>query len=107
MSFVMKSGFNSFRNHIINISLKPTNYWINGTINILDQPIGNINSNNQNVIKQIKYNNKPGSVLLLNNNVIYESTELFSCDISLILLQTNFSKKNIYNFIDYDCVELL
>jgi hypothetical protein len=103
----MKSGFNSFRNHIINISLKPTNYWVNGTINILgNQYFYNINSSIPNVIKQIKYNNKPGCALLLNNNVIYESTELFSYDVSLILLQTNFSKKNIYNFIDYECVEL-
>lgn len=108
MSFLIKGGFNAFRNNIINISLIPTKYWKTGTICILgNQHIQNIDSSIPNVINQIKYTHKNnvGYALLLNNDVIYDSNKLFIYDVSLNFSQeNNYDKTNMYSFIKYNCV---
>jgi hypothetical protein len=106
MTFLVKGGFNAFRNHIINIALHPTNYWETGTINILEKNFM-INSHITNIIKQIKYTNNMGYALLLNNDVIYESSELCTYDISLNFSEeNNYMNTNMYSFIKFECVQL-
>ena len=111
MSFLIKGGFNAFRNHIIDITLIPTKFWNTGTICILENTkIKNIDSRIPNVIKQVKYTHKNqiGYALLLNNDLIYDSNKLFTYDVSLNLREENdYAITNMYSYIKYNCEEIL
>jgi len=104
MSFVLKAGYDSVYKHIVNVSLKKTTIWNRGSVMVNGVNI-NIDSNKDNRIEMIKYNDM--NTLMLNNAIIYENRRLFNYDIDLqynFQGQNNFSKKNLYNYIDFNIV---
>jgi len=105
MSFLIKGGYNTFRHHLINITLKPTGHWLTGGIYASDnQLLHKIDSSGFNVIECDKY----GSVyvLLLNKRVLFVSKQKFTYDVSLNFSgENNFSQTNMYSFIDYSLVD--
>lgn len=104
MSFILKGGYDAMYRHIVNISLRKTNIWKNGRVSIHGIKY-NIDSNKENRIEIIKYNDM--NTLMLNNAIIYENRRPFVYDIDLqynFEEQHNFSKKNLYNYIDFNIV---
>jgi len=104
MSFALKGGYNAFYRKIINVSLKKTTVWNRGAV-IINGVRCNIDSARDNEIEIIKYNDM--NTLLVNDAIIYENQRLFTYDINLnynFQYKTDFSKKNIYSYIDFKAV---
>ena len=101
MSFIVKGGFNTFRQHLINITLFPTRYWLTGTISTEDKQLYSIlNSSQYNTIECDKYGDN--YVLLLNKRVLYASKQMFTYDVSLNFSDKNdFSAINMYSFMEF------
>jgi len=130
MSFLIKCGHNKFLKQIVNISLLNCKLWTLGTIYIdkyIDTPADDHNkeysdeysntykdmyilplvkiySENCNNLKLIK--NKDNNILLLNDTIIYQNTELFTYNIDLTFSnECDYSQKNMYHYIKYNCVD--
>jgi|LakMenE01Jun11ns_1017448.scaffolds.fasta_scaffold9807701_1 hypothetical protein len=103
MSFALKGGYNAFYRNIINVSLKKTTIWNRGAV-MINGVRCNIDSSRDNAIEIIKYNDM--NTLLVNNAIIYENKRLFTYDIDLKMniSSCDFSKKNIYSYIDFNVV---
>jgi len=104
MSFALKGGYDAFYRHVINVSLRKTNIWKRGAI-IVNGTQFNIDSARDNLIEMVKYDDI--NTLMLNNAIIYENRKLFVYDIDLkynIEQTHDFSKKNLYNYIDFNVV---
>lgn len=130
MSFLIKCGHNKFLKQIVNVSLLNCKLWTLGTIYIdkyIDTPsydhhkefsdeysnlhkdmyilpLVKIYSDNCNNLKLIK--NKDNNILLLNDTIIYQNTELFTYNIDLNFSdECDYSQKNMYHYIKYNCVD--
>ncbi len=104
MSFILKGGYDAKCCHIVNLLLKKTNVWNRGSIRVNGVKCY-MDSNKENRIEMIKYNDM--NTLMLNNAIIYENRRPFEYDIDLqynFQGQNNFSKKNLYNYIDFNIV---
>ena len=106
MSFIIKGGFDTFRNQIVNVILKKTNMWGFGTVSYNKQHLCNISASQDNKIELIKYNNTKHA-LVLNNMIIYENERLFIYDIDLQILvrENDYREANIYNSFVYEMVD--
>ena len=104
MSFMLKAGYDAFYKHIINVSLRKTTIWNRGAV-IVNGTNFNIDAERDNLIEMIKYDDM--NTLMVNNAIIYENRQLFNYDIDLnynFQEQHDFSKKNLYNYIDFNIV---
>ena len=103
MSFIVKGGYDAFRRNIINVSLKQTNLWNRGAV-MVDGVNFNIDSSRDNLIEIVKYHDL--NTLLVNNAIIYENRKLFTYDVDLNMNihYNDFSKKNLYNYIDFNVI---
>ena len=104
MSFLLKGGYDVFSKNIINVYLKKTTIWNRGAVMVNGVKF-NIDSNRDNEIEMIRYDDV--NSLMVNNAIIYENRRLFTYDIDLncLLHQNDFSKKNLYNYIDFKIIK--
>lgn len=111
MSFLIKGGYDVFRQQILNIALKRTNIWTQGLITVkTNKFVCGLVPLNENKLEIVKYNNR--HALLLNNSIIYEDNKLFTYDIDLQVgsdlfegVPVDLNNKEFYNFIDYHYVD--
>jgi len=103
MSFALKGGYDAFYRHVINVSLKKTNIWNRGAV-MVNGVNFNIDSSRDNLIEMVKYDDI--NTLMVNNAIIYENRKYFTYDIDLKynFTEHDFSKKNIYNYIDFNII---
>jgi len=105
MSFIIRGGYDIFRKQVLNISLKPTNKWVQGVVMIKDynyvSHLGPLHVNN---LEMVKYNQM--HALLLNDNIIYEDEKLFNYKLELHgFRDTMLSDPKLYDFIECNYVE--
>jgi hypothetical protein len=80
--FIFRAGYDIKLKLIKNVFLMKTNTWQRGFISLNDgRNICQINSENENKVEMIRYNNK--HALLLNSMIIYENAYLFTYCINL------------------------
>ena len=80
--FIIRAGYDIQLKLIKNVFLTKTNTWQRGIIRLNDgRNICQINSENENKLEMIRYNNK--HALLLNSMIIYENVYLFTYCINL------------------------
>jgi hypothetical protein len=104
MSFLLKAGYDGFYKKVINVSLLKTHIWNRGSVSVNGTNF-NIDSNRDNLIEIVKYDDT--NTLMVNNAIIYDNRKLFTYDIDLqynFTEQHDFSKKNIYNYIDFNVI---
>jgi len=84
--------------------LRKTTIWNRGAVMVNGTKF-NIDAERDNIIEMIKYDDM--NTLMVNNAIIYENRKLFNYDIDLnynFQEQYDFSKKNLYNYIDFNIV---
>jgi hypothetical protein len=104
MSFILKGGYDAFGRNIINVSLRKTTIWNRGAVRVNGAEF-NIDSSRDNLIEMVKYDDI--HTLLVNNAIIYDNRKMFVYDIDLkynLEQPHDFSKKNIYNYINYNII---
>ena len=80
--FIIRAGYDLQLKVIKNVFLMKTNTWQRGVIRLNSgRNICQINSENENKLEMIRYNNK--HALLLNSMIIYENVYLFTYCINL------------------------
>ena len=103
MSFALRAGYDAVYRHVINVSLKKTSLWKNGLL-VVNGVNFNIDSSRDNLIEIVKYHDL--NTLMVNNAIIYENRKLFTYDVDLNMNihYNDFSKKNLYNYIDFNVI---
>ena len=80
--FIIRAGYDLQLKVIKNVFLMKNNTWQRGVIRLNSgRNISQINSENENKLEMIRYNNK--HALLLNSMIIYENVYLFTYCINL------------------------
>ena len=106
MTFLIKGGYDILRRHIVNISLRPSNVWMNGLLMLENNRyMNNLYPDSEYKIELVKYNNM--NVLLLNNNIIYEDQKIIQYKIELNTIDTiDINDPKLYDFIKYNYVPI-
>jgi hypothetical protein len=94
--FIIRAGYDLQLKVIKNVFLMKTNTWQRGIIRVNGGGyISQINSENENKLEMIRYNNK--HALLLNSMIIYENVGLFTYCINLSYKNNINNINNIYH----------
>ena len=105
MSVFIRGGYFAFSKKLLNITLKPTTAWHHGLLlTNKNQVITTLNPQKENKLELKHY---PGTtVLVLNEEIIYEHKKLFTYYLDLALTEDDFiwNKDKVASCIKYEYI---